>query len=179
MGTDLEFSRDDRREKPGPSPVLSLGADLVIPALALAFSAYFFYSIHGLAWEAKANGVIIGTLLVALATAQVVRIFIRVARGEANLSAAALWKPREVLGKRLGMVAVTIVFIVAIPWLGLTLGLFLGMAASLWIMGVRKARVVLAIAFTVAAAAYLLFIAALDSNFPHGPVEHLIKLLRR
>ena len=179
MGTDLEFSRDDAGEKPGPSPVLGLGADLVIPALALAFAAYFFYSIHGLAWEAKANGVIIGTLLVVLATAQVVRIFVRVARGAANLSTAAIWKPREVLGKRHGMVAVTIVFIGAIPWLGLTLGLFLGMAASLWIMGVRRPRVLLAIAFIVAAAAYLLFIAALDSNFPHGPVENLIAFLRR
>ena len=179
MGTDLEFSGDNGREKPSPSPVLGLGADLVIPALALAFSAYFFVSIHGLAWEAKANGVIIGTVLVALTAAQVARIFIHVARGEANLSTATLWQPREVLGKRLGMVAVTIVFIVAIPWLGLTLGLFLGMAASLRIMGVRKPRVLLAIAFTVAAAAYLLFIAALDSNFPHGPVENLIAFLRR
>ena len=33
-----------------------LGADLVIPALALGFAAYFFVSIADLAWEAKANG---------------------------------------------------------------------------------------------------------------------------
>ena len=43
-----------------------LGADLVIPALALGFAAYFFVSIADLAWEAKANGVVIGGVLVVL-----------------------------------------------------------------------------------------------------------------
>ena len=37
-----------------------LGADLVIPALALGFAVYFFVSIADLAWEAKANGMVIG-----------------------------------------------------------------------------------------------------------------------
>ena len=32
-----------------------LGADLIIPALALGFAAYFFVSIADLAWEAKAS----------------------------------------------------------------------------------------------------------------------------
>jgi tripartite tricarboxylate transporter TctB family protein len=83
-----------------------------------------------------------------------------------------------VLGKRLGMVAVTIAFIATIPWLGLTLGLFAGMAVSLRLMGVRRWGRILLIALVVAAAAYLLFIAALDANFPHGPVENAIDALR-
>ena len=44
----------------------SVGADAVIPALAAAFAAYFFVDIADLAWEAKANGVLIGTILVVL-----------------------------------------------------------------------------------------------------------------
>jgi hypothetical protein len=44
----------------------ALGADLAIPLLALAFAAYFFVDIRGLEWEAKANGAIVGTVLVAL-----------------------------------------------------------------------------------------------------------------
>jgi hypothetical protein len=147
--------------------------------MALALAAYFFVSIHDLAWEAKANGVIIGTLLVMLTTAQIVRIGLAIARGEGTLATDPLWQPREVLGKRIGMVLVTVVFIAAIQWLGLTLGLLIGMAASLWIMGVRRVPVILAISVTVAAAAYLLFIAALDSGFPHGPIEDLVAALRR
>ena len=60
------------------------GADLVIPALALGFAAYFFYSIADLAWEAKANGVVIGGVLVTLIAIQVVRTALEVARGKAH-----------------------------------------------------------------------------------------------
>jgi hypothetical protein len=48
------------------------------------------------------------------------------------------------------------------------------MAVALWIMGVRKPSLLLGIAFGVAAAAYLLFIALLNAGFPHGPIEKLL-----
>jgi hypothetical protein len=167
----------------GPSPRPSPkgeggGADLVIPALALAFAAYFFVSIRDLAWEAKANGVIIGTALTFLCVVQVIRVVARIVRGEGTWSLAPLWAPREALGKRLGLVAVTIVFIAALPWLGLTLGLLLGMLVALWLMGVRRKKVLVGISVAVAASAYLLFIAALDANFPHGPVEKAVDVVR-
>jgi hypothetical protein len=151
-----------------------LGADLVIPALALGFAAYFFWSIADLAWEAKANGVVIGAALVALVAAQLVRIAMRIAKGEGDLRADPLWQPREVLAKRIGMVLVTVAFIAALQLLGLTLSLLIAMAASLSIMGVRKLSSVLWISFAVAAAAYLLFIAVLDSAFPRGVIEKLL-----
>ncbi len=151
----------------------SAGADLVIPLLALAFAAYFFWSIVDLVWEAKANGVVIGTVLVALVLVQLARIGLRVVRGEADLRTDPLWEPRDVLGKRIGMVLVTIAFIVLLQVLGLTLALFVAMAAGLWIMGVRKPARLLAISFGVAATAYLLFIVALDAGFPHGLIEKI------
>jgi hypothetical protein len=149
----------------------ALGADLVIPVLALAFAGYFFVSIRDLVWEAKANGVIIGTALTLLVVAQLIRVLARIARGEGTLSTAPLWEPREVLGKRIALLLVTIVFVATLKWLGLTLGLLLGMLAALWLLDVRRPRVLIGISVVVAASAYLLFIAALDSNFPHGPVE--------
>lgn len=160
-------------------PRAPLGADLFIPVLALGFAIYFFISIAELTWEAKANGVIIGTLLVVVVVAQLTRIVLALARGVGDLRTDPLWQPRDVLGKRLGMVAITIAFIATIPWLGLTLGLFIGMAVSLGIMGVRKPLRVFLISLAVAASAYLLFIAALNSNFPHGPIEHLLAGTRK
>jgi hypothetical protein len=150
-----------------------LGADLVIPALALGFAVYFFWSIADLAWEAKANGVAIGTALVALLAIQIARIAVQVAKGQGDLRADPLWQPSDLLAKRIGMVLVTIAFIAVLEILGLTLSLFAAMAAALVIMGVRKPSVVLWISFAVAAAAYVLFIAVLDSAFPHGPIEKL------
>jgi Tripartite tricarboxylate transporter TctB family len=156
---------------------IPVGADLIIPALALAFAAYFFISIADLAWEAKANGALIGTILVILVGVQLVRIGTRVARGQADLGVDAILEPREALGKRIGMVLVTVAFIAAVQWLGLTLALFLGMAAALYLMGLRRPRRILLIAFVVAACAYGLFIALLESDMPHGPVENLISAL--
>jgi len=150
-----------------------LGADLAIPVLALAFAAYFFWSIADLAWEAKANGVVIGAALVALVAVQLARTAALVAKGAGDLRADPLWQPRELLAKRVGMVLVTVAFIGVLELLGLTLSLLAAMAAALVIMGVRKPSIVLWISFAVAAAAYVLFIAVLDSAFPHGPIEKL------
>jgi hypothetical protein len=150
-----------------------LGADLVIPALALGFAIYFFVSIADLAWEAKANGMVIGAILVGLIALQLVRIGIRLAKGQANLGFSPLWEPREALGKRVGMVAVTIAFIATLNWLGLTLGLALALFAALWIMGARGKTLAI-VPLAVALAAYLLFVALLHSDIPHGPIERLL-----
>ncbi|MDQ5848862.1 MAG: tripartite tricarboxylate transporter TctB family protein [Pseudomonadota bacterium] len=151
-----------------------LGADLVIPALALGFAAYFFISIADLAWEAKANGVVIGGVLVLLIAVQLARTGLQLRRGEGDLSLRPLWEPREAASKRIGMVIITVLFIATLKWLGLTLGLLLALLASLWLMGVRKPVPLVVVPVGVAAAAYLLFIALLQSDIPHGPLEALL-----
>jgi hypothetical protein len=162
---------------PSSTSKAPLGADLVIPALALGFAAYFFFSIADLAWEAKANGVLIGSVLVLLIAIQAGRISVQIAKKKADLSLAPLLEPRDALGKRIGLALLTVVFIAAMPWLGLTLALFLGIAAGLYLMGVRKRSHLMWVPLAVAACAYLLFIAALNSDFPHGPVENALAAL--
>lgn len=150
------------------------GADLVIPLLALAFAGYFFVSIADLQWEAKANGVLIGSALVVLILAQFVRMGLEVVRGKADLAFTPLLEPRDVLLPRIALVLITFTFIATITWLGVTLGLFLGLFASLWALGIRKRKQLFLVPFVTAAAVYLLFIALLDTAFPHGPIEHAI-----
>jgi hypothetical protein len=150
-----------------------LGADLVIPALALGFALYFFVSIADLAWEAKANGVIIGSILILLIAAQVVRIALQVAKRKADLGFSPLWEPRDALGKRVGMVLITVAFVATLNWLGLTLGLLLALFAALWLMGARGKTLAI-VPLAVALAAYLLFVLLLQSDIPHGPIERLL-----
>ena len=115
----------------------------------------------------------IGGILVGLIAIQLVRVTLRVLKGEASLKFNLLWEPREALGKRVGMVLVTVAFIATLSWLGLTLGLLLALFAALWIMGARgKPLVILPVA--VALAAYLLFVVLLQSDIPHGPIERLL-----
>ncbi|HET7197693.1 MAG TPA: tripartite tricarboxylate transporter TctB family protein [Burkholderiales bacterium] len=156
----------------------SLGADLVIPGLALAFAIYFFVDIRDLAWEAKANGVLIGTILVALIAVQGVRLGLQLARGEGRLGFDTLLGPREMLPARLALVGVTVAFIVGVQWLGLTLALFLAMAAALRAVGLKSWKKNLLISLVVAASAYGLFIALLDTEMPHGPVEQLLSKIK-
>lgn len=160
------------KETPKGKP--SVGADFVIPLLALAFAIYFFFSIADLAWEAKANGVLISTILVILVGIQIVRLGARALRGEGGLSLEAVLGPREALPKRVGLVLITVAFIAAMDWLGLTLALFIAMAAALYLMGLRKPMRVFWTAFAVAACAYLLFIALLESDIPRGPIEKAV-----
>lgn len=155
----------------------NVGADLVIPGLAVAFALYFFVDIYDLAWEAKANGVLIGTILVILIGIQVARLGLQLARGEGRLGFESLLGPREALLPRLALVALTIAFIVLLPWLGLTLTLFLCMAAALRAMGLKSMRNILLISVIVAASAWGLFIALLDTEMPHGPVEVVLSKL--
>jgi hypothetical protein len=159
-----------------PGRKLPLGADLVIPALALGFAAYFFFSIADLAWEAKANGVLIGSVLVLLAAIQLVRVGVRLAKGEGDLSLDPLLLPRDALPKRVGMVVLTALFIGTMKWLGLTLALLLAMLAGLYLMGVRKRSQLIYVSLGVATAGYLMFIAVLESDFPRGPIEQLLAM---
>jgi hypothetical protein len=155
----------------------ALGADLVVPALAAAFAIYFFASTADLVWEAKANGVVIGTALLVLVAVQFVRVALQWRRGEGAMSFATLIEPREYLGKRFAVVALTAAFIALLPWLGLTLALWLGMALALFILGVRRRGVLLWLPLITAACIYTLFIAVLDTDFPRGPIEWALAAL--
>lgn len=157
----------------------ALGAELVIPLLAVGLTTYFLYSVSGVEWEAKANGVIVGSMLLLLVGVQVVRLIVTFARGRSEAGFAPLLQPREALPKRIGMLVVTIAFVASVKWLGLALGLFGALVAALLVMGVRGKRVPI-VAFSVALACSLLFTVALDSGLPQGPVENLvIQLLKR
>ncbi len=156
-----------------------LGADLVIPVLALAFATYFLVTTADLEWEAKANGVIIGSLLVLLIAAQLVRMGVAMARGRANWSFAPLLHPSDALRKRISMLAITIAFVATLPWVGLGLGLLVALAAGFTVMGVKEVRRIALVSLSITAVCTLLFTVVLDSSLPPGPVEKFIAYARR
>jgi hypothetical protein len=155
----------------------ALGADLVIPLLAAAFTIYFLVSTASLTWEAKANGVVIGTVLLVLIAMQVVRIGVRVLSRDATLGLGEFGRRSPVQAKRLALVGLLALFVAVVPWLGTTLSLLLVMAASMWILGVRTPRTLVVVPILTAAAVYVLFIAFLETRLPHGVIENLISTL--
>jgi hypothetical protein len=149
----------------------SLGADLIIPGLAVALAAYFFLTIQDLPWEAKANAFTIGGVLLLLVAVFVTRSILKVKRGEATLGFDKLMDRPSAQWKRLGIIVAIGGFIALLPLLGFTLSLFLGIVASMLVMGVREPRPLIGTALGVAVSCYLMFIALLDTNFPRGPIE--------
>lgn len=150
------------------------GADLVIPLLALAFALYFFSSIRGLVWEAKANGVVIGSVLLFLVAIQIVRTGLEVWQGRATLGFDALTQPRGVQLQRLALVLVLAAFVGTIHVLGTILGLTLAMGALMAILGVRDWRWLLGLPLAVSVSLHLLFVVLLGARLPAGPVENLL-----
>ncbi len=160
-----------------PPPKIALGAELALPAIAAGFTLYFFYSVNDLVWEAKANAVMIGAALLVLIAIYTARLVLRTRLDGYSFSFEPLLAPRRVLGQRVLLVVLAGLFVFLIPWLGLTLGLFLLTGALMLALRAGSWRLIAATSAIIAVSAYLLFIALLNSRLPHGPVENLLARL--
>jgi hypothetical protein len=148
--------------------------DLVIPALAVAFTVYFFDSVWELAWEARATGIVVGTALLVLVALLVVRVVRRLAAGRATLTFGHLIGPWPYGRQRIGMIVLCMLFIALVPWLGLTLGLFVLTSSLMFLLGAGNWRAIVTASGAVSVAAYLLFVALLNTRMPRGPIEKLL-----
>lgn len=155
-----------------------VGGELIIPLMALGFTLYYFSTILDSPWTAQVNAFLVGSVLIALVLAFIGRALREVARGRATLGAADLLAPRDILPKRLGFIALALVYLVAIEWLGFTLMTFVFLGASMLLLGGgRRPVLCLASAATIALLSYGVFIALFDSRLPKGPFEHLLAAL--
>jgi Tripartite tricarboxylate transporter TctB family len=152
----------------------ALGADLIIPGLALAFTTYFLVTTLNLTWEAKANGVVVGVALYILIAAQLIRIGRRVASGQATLGLGELATFDTAQKQRIALVVITALFILTLPWVGINIGLFLTMLTSMWVLGERSWPVLLGWSVGTTATVYTVFVWFLDTKLPTGPIEALI-----
>jgi hypothetical protein len=116
-------------------------------------------------------------VLLALIALHLARVARRVANGEATLAVGPLVEPRPLMPTRLLVLAFTGIFIIALPWLGLTLGLFALVTLMMRLLHAGSWTKIVVTAAIVSAVAYLLFIALLNSRMPHGPVEKLLAQL--
>jgi hypothetical protein len=172
----MEVSNETPPDR-APAGKPGLGGDLVIPVLALAFAGYFFWSIDDLEWEARANGTVIGTILVALVVLQVGITLWKIMQGQGSLGVGRLLDPRDVLGKRIALTAILCLFVGLLNYTGATLGLFVMMVVSMWLLGVRDWRALVGISTIVAGVVYVLFILLLKAKLPQGPAEKLLALI--
>jgi hypothetical protein len=111
-----------------------LGQDLIIPFLALGLTAYYFWTVRELAWEAKASGIVIGIILLVLVALLLVRVAVQLARGEATLG-ITLGGDAATDRMRLGLLGLGVAFVLALPVLGTCISLALMLFAAMWMLG--------------------------------------------
>lgn len=160
-----------RRQREEPR---AAGADLVVPVMALAFAAYFFWSIRGLVWEAKANGVVVGTILVLLVLVQLARIGADLVQGRATLDPGPLIRPWPVQLRRLAVVVLMALFVATIEWVGTLPGLFVSTAGCMFLLGVRDWRWLAGLPLAICAFVYVMFFLFLQARLPAGPLEAVL-----
>ena len=159
----------------GPEPV---GGQLIIPVAGLLFTLYYFSTIIGSPWEAQVAAFFVGTILILLIMAFLIRTASRLLQGQADLGLGALFGDRPLMLKRLALFALTLGYLLLIDYLGFTITTFLFLSAAMLTLGANEKPLrTLGIAAAVSLAGWLLFIVAFDTRFPEGPFELLMERL--
>jgi hypothetical protein len=171
---DVADSSDESRRADGGEP---LATDFIIPLIACGLAIYYLATTTDLVWEAQAAGVFVGVPLLAMCAFHMARTALRIYAGRGSFSAGDLFANTLFNRQRLALAALVVAFIVAIEWTGTTLGLFLLIAASMMVLGVRNVKVLVAASGTTCAVVYVLLMYLLSSRLPQGPIEKLIAWL--
>jgi hypothetical protein len=161
----------ERGEKP------ALGGYFIIPLLASALTIYFLVSTLGLVWEARSTGTFIGIFLLLLCGLQFFRLGMKVARGEASLGLGELVEDNFFNRQRLWLLVLMTAFVLLLPVIGTTVGLFLVMIAMMRVTGVTSLKVLILVAACTSASVHALLIYALGSQLPQGVFKPLFSAI--
>lgn len=162
-----------QRQGSEPPPI---GQELIIPALAVGFTAYYFWTVGDLAWEAKANGIVIGAILLVLVALLAVRIAWQLRRGEARLAVSLGGEPAT-NRLRLALLGLMVAFLVALPLLGTSIALALTLFAGMWLLGGRHWPTLIGVSVITPLVVWITLILVLGTRFPAGPFEHAMAAL--
>lgn len=152
-----------------------IGGDLVIPAIALAFTIYYFTTIWNSPWTAQVSAFFIGTVLIALIVAFLGFSLFSLKSGTVDLGFHRLTEPLAFIPRRITLFALTIGFILFLPYGGFTLTTFLFLSSAMLVLsrGVRW-KFILVLSAILAIGGYFLFVYAFEVRFPKGPIEVLM-----
>jgi hypothetical protein len=162
-------------QRQGSAPKPS-GQELIIPALAVGFTAYYFWTVRELAWEAKANGIVIGAILLVLVALLAVRIFFQLARRDISLR-VTFGGDAPTNRLRIGLLAICAAFILVVPFLGTVISLALMLFAAMWLLGARHWPTLIGVSVVTPLIVWATLIVGIGTRFPLGPFEHAMAAL--
>ena len=149
-----------------------MGGELIIPALAVGFTIYYFTTIWNSPWTAQVSAFAIGGALLLLCLAFFIKTLLMLRAGEASLGLGGLVGIEDVRNGRLALVLATIGYVWLIEDLGFPLTTYLIIAISITALGHGKnVGRATATAAVMARAGWAVFIWAFDTRFPRGWFE--------
>lgn len=152
-----------------------IGGDLVIPAIALAFTVYYFTTIWNSPWTAQVSAFFIGSILTALIVAFLGYSAVSLKSGTVDLGFQRLTEPLAFIPRRIALFALTLGFILFLPYGGFTLTTFLFLSGAMLVLSRgAKWKFILVLSAVLAIGGYFLFVYAFEVRFPRGPIEMLM-----
>jgi hypothetical protein len=157
-------------------PPRHLGGELVIPAIAVAFTLYFFSSIWNSPWTAQVSAFLVGGVLLLVCAIFFVRCLIWLRQGRGTLSFGNLVSLDDLRSGRLGLLITTVGYCLLIDRLGFTLTTFLFLASSMLILGRgQRPGLILGMSALMSLGGWAVFIWAFETRFPSGWFETTMK----
>lgn len=153
------------------------GDELVFPLMALAFAVYYLYTIMGLSWEAKINGILVGSVLIFLIAVFLLKTFLDRRRGKISFKFKTFVFKSSNQMTRVWFLLLAIAYVIVIPWTGFTLTTFGYLVAAMLLLGVRSPWRLFTTSLVISVCGHLFFITLLKTRLPSGPVERLIEWL--
>lgn len=153
------------------------GSDWVLPVAAVAFATYYLYSIRDLTWEAKVSGVAVAVVLYVLVGLFLAKSLIGLRRNTYAINFRNLYDDCDVMAMRLTLFALAVAYILVIPWLGFTLTTLVFLVLAFRFIAKMAWKWNFLISVLLALAGWGLFIAALNTSFPLGPLERTVRAL--
>lgn len=155
-----------------------LGGELVIPAMAIAFTLYYFTTIWNSPWTAQVSAFLVGGVLLLTCGLFVFRCIIWLMRGEGTLGFGNLVNMEDIRTGRIWLFATTIGFCFLIEPLGFTLTTFLFLLVSMTILGkAQRTVLVVLLSAVISFIGWAVFILAFDTRFPRGAFERFMEAM--
>lgn len=157
-------------------PPRQIGGELVIPAIAVGFTLYFFSTIWNSPWTAQVSAFLVGGILLFVCALFFVRCVISLQRNEGTLGFSNLVNRDDIRSGRIGLLATTVAYCIFIDRFGFTLTTFLFLAISMLILSKGKnAGFIAMVSAVMALVGWAVFIWAFDTRFPRGWFEMTMK----
>jgi Tripartite tricarboxylate transporter TctB family len=153
-----------------------VGGELIIPIAGLLFTIYYFSTIIESPWTAQVSAFFIGAILIVLIVAFLIKTGIEWKRGTVDFKAGPVAEPIALAPKRAALLALTIGYIVIIPYFGFTLTTFVFMASAMVLLAEgKRLGFIVGLSALIAVGGWALFILAFHTRFPAGPFERLMQ----